>query len=192
MFQSAPCTEVQGDCRGRGCRCSSPRFNPLPAPKYREIVEEEDVDVLLHVSIRSLHRSTGRCMTLCSDGVTPVRFQSAPCTRVQGDLQGMDAGEITEWFQSVPCTRVQGDLGHHVLTSSPMTFQSAPCTRVQGDECPRGTFQCVYDVSIRLPAPEYREIPSDVGAWPPLSCGFNPLPAPEYREIEGAPCPFID
>ncbi len=41
MFQSAPCTEVQGD------RVLSPslsltlsRFNPLPAPKYREIPEQ--------------------------------------------------------------------------------------------------------------------------------------------------------
>ena len=36
-FQSTPCTEVQGDYSYISCGFKVCCFNPLPAPKYREI-----------------------------------------------------------------------------------------------------------------------------------------------------------
>ena len=41
MFQSAPCTEVQGDAGGCTARSAiAGSFNPLPAPKYREMEQK--------------------------------------------------------------------------------------------------------------------------------------------------------
>ena len=110
-FQSAPCTRVQGDLSttsrhppssvvsirslhqstGR-CNINLPipfnrrSFNPLPAPEYREIEKVISVDVVREVSIRSLHQSTGRSPCHIRPLSFGVRFQSAPCTRVQGDV----------------------------------------------------------------------------------------------------------
>ena len=135
LFQSAPCTRVQGD------------------PCTWLFVAK----ILFRVSIRSLHQSTGRCAPELA-GTYKEEFQSAPCTRVQGDLgifrgqrrlyrcfnplpapeyremwqQLVSTGQITG-FQSAPCTRVQGDTYLSSSTRKKFMFQSAPCTRVQGD-----------------------------------------------------------
>ena len=61
MFQSTPCTEVQGDSRTLESSPQQKCFNPLPAPKYREIFSDINVQW------------------------DPRVFQSTPCTEVQGD-----------------------------------------------------------------------------------------------------------
>ena len=135
MFQSAPCTRVQGDLAPKipiDTRLHG--FNPLPAPEYREM----GIVLLPPPSDRT--------------------FQSAPCTRVQGDKAAAEIAAREEQFQSAPCTRVQGDRNGNALRfylkvvsirslhqstgrsptlaqlhCPPPPFQSAPCTRVQGD-----------------------------------------------------------
>ena len=86
-----------------------------------------------------------------------VKFQSDPCTRVQGDVNLWCLLKMRLWFQSAPCTRVQGDLPVRNAMWWNCPFQSAPCTRVQGDAAQ-------LQIAVE-------------------KTSFNPLPAPEYREI---------
>ena len=132
------------------------------------------------VSIRSLHQSTGRCRKDVPQFDHVAKFQSAPCTRVQGDHRHprRQCERAHSKFQSAPCTRVQGDFGDSHRRPA-KRFQSAPCSEYR-------------EIGVRrvgicfnpLPAPEYREISASVHL---LICdfreSFNPLPAPEYREM---------
>ena len=108
-------------------------FNPLPAPEYREIQIIIPIHTATDVSIRSLHQSTGRYVDVAIIAVGAVKFQSAPCTRVQGDQATCLLMRAGLMFQSAPCTRVQGDLKKPQTPLFRGWFQSAPCTRVQGD-----------------------------------------------------------
>ena len=61
------------------------------------------------VSIRSPHRSEGRCEALLGP-VGRVVFQSAPPTEVRGDSVTDSALTGAVKFQSAPPTEVRGDL----------------------------------------------------------------------------------
>ena len=84
-------TKVQGDVQDRHTAAAVMMqccFNPLPAPKYREIGDRhlQYADSDIRVSIRSLHQSTGRYQGGIHDmDARHFSFQSAPCTKVQGD-----------------------------------------------------------------------------------------------------------
>ena len=187
------------------------RFNPLPTPEYRKIKCKRAHRLLGRVSIRSLHQSTGRSeRDLMYIGQSKV-FQSAPCTRVQGDLACLSISTRSMVFQSAPCTRVQGDsspanaphawwpvsirslhqstgrLGKKTSSINLIEeFQSAPCTRVQGDR-PNPKNPIVFTrVSIRSLHQSTGRFQKSFCFSGSLSC-FNPLPAPEYREIRCEP-----
>ena len=66
------------------CDATRQCFNPLPAPKCREIQLPESAGGDFAVSIRSLHQSTGR-WSIRAAREAAKQFQSAPCTKVQGD-----------------------------------------------------------------------------------------------------------
>ena len=159
-FQSAPCTRVQGDrlwmiiaaprmhvsirslhqSTGRSIvddysRAAYARFNPLPAPEYREMRD------LLHLRPGHLMFQSAPCTRVQGDPTLSVSsasfslcFNPAPCTRVQGDFSVAMVMVILAAFQSAPCTRVQGDQHTRPAVSRTNLFQSAPCTRVQGDD----------------------------------------------------------
>ena len=101
-FQSTPCTEVQGDLQTRSQQWLYPCFNPLPAPKYREIVQAKP------------------------DGNLDFWFQSAPCTEVQGDVIPTRLLPFGKTFQSAPCTEVQGDLSAGLAVAGNLCFNPLP------------------------------------------------------------------
>lgn len=103
LFQSAPCTEVQGDiCRERGCRYFSPRFNPLP------------------------YLSTGRYAITDPISQMTMKFQSAPLTGVREDSGGKDSTAMYLLFQSASRTEVQGGAPSQTLYSCRCRFNPLP------------------------------------------------------------------
>ena len=88
------------------------------------------------VSIRSLHQSTGRSQPLWLWTEQAVCFNPLPAPEYREIYDSIHHRAEPYWFQSAPCTRVQGDTHHtehRPLRRYPGSFQSAPCTRVQGD-----------------------------------------------------------
>ena len=183
-FNPLPALKLQGDAIAFLLRPFLFCFNPLPAPEYREIgaksimqITRERFNRSLHqstgrfiglfvssktyiVSIRSLHQSTGRFASGCSRGQVSRLFQSAPCTRVQGDqnrqeqmadaivvsirslhqeYREIDSGKVANAkFDYVSIRSLHQSTGRSVqefaLSQVGSEFQSAPCTRVQGDQ----------------------------------------------------------
>ena len=92
-FQSAPCTKVQGDShifrRGQGSRLPEVSIS-LPAPKYREI------DGYEFAPSGAAH--------------TKIGFNPLPAPKYR-EIPRHSGGHIHQWgpFQSAPCTKVQGD-----------------------------------------------------------------------------------
>ena len=131
-------------------------FNPLPSPKRGEISLNGCCSANAWVSIRSPHRSEGRC-AIPSLSSSTYSFQSAPLTEARGDVgeTRRHAGRCK--FQSAPLTEARGDASHCSLRSlqeavsirSPhrsegrsaalalrcgvYKFQSAPLTEARGD-----------------------------------------------------------
>ena len=190
QFQSAPCTKVQGDpdrlCERffrvvvsiRSLHQSTGRFsftwdneaysgcfNPLPAPKYREISTRSMwTDSMMRFSIRSLAPKYREIFFSAKCKALTLQFQSAPCTKVQGDGFTMCPFKRDMGFQSAPCTRVQGDVVsarlevcylHARFVSIRSLHQSTGRSTAHKN---RQQFNAYARVSIRSLPPEYREI----------------------------------
>ncbi len=168
MFQSAPCTEVQGDT------C---------------FIEESTCGA--HVSIRSLHRSTGRSGTQSAKDKVSISFVSIRSLhRSTGRWYACPSGcALKIWFQSAPCTEVQGDVGRN--TKFPPTTQvsirslhRSTGRLAQRSKGCRGNFT----FSIRsLHRSTGRSLQLECNPLPAIQgdclLRFNPLPAPKYREM---------
>ncbi len=160
----------------------SQSFNPLPAPEYREILE-----AARHIRCR-------------------VKFQSAPCTRVQGDsgtskpfvsatqVSIRSLHQSTGRFHPLDSTKATQQVSIRSLHQSTGRFQqlwrpAISClVSIRSLHQSTGRSYCtplvspVIVVSIRsLHQSTGRFLSADV--WWLLYTSFNPLPAPEYREI---------
>ncbi len=180
-------------------------FNPLPAPKYREILPEYAIK---RVSIRSLHRSTGRsprprhkfhCLNTVGFNPLPapkyreIKMIWTVCVMIHSfnPLPAPKYREIAVSSRKRFCRCTVSIRSLHrstgrspvvtVTRKSASLFQSAPCTEVQGDAW-LGVKKSCADSFNPLPAPKYREI-TDAIRGMSLAKSFNPLPAPKYREI---------
>ena len=135
-FQSTPCTEVQGDrARVDGYPSGMTCFNPLPAPKYREINLFKKSWFISYVSIHSLHRSTGRYY-LGMVSFKMFTFQSTPCTEVQGDPPRPAHRPHGLCFNPLPAPK------YREIQHTPLIDQVRACFNP-------------------LPAPKYREMSGD-------------------------------
>ena len=132
-------------------------FNPLPAPKYREIKPKTSFNRWMMVSIRSLHRSTGRYLVFkLYVYVFVVSIRSLH--RSTGRCAGM-------WG---------ADRENRVSIRS-LHRSTGRCAGMWGADRENR-------VSIRsLHRSTGRSMQANVIAF--MDDGFNPLPAPKYREM---------
>ena len=147
MFQSAPCTKVQGGSSTHDLFNKTPHlhpcFNPLPAPKYREMRAAHNGRRHAHTRcFNPLPAPKYREMQFGDDilrmGMTSWLFQSAPCTKVQGD-SSISTAPVQCMAYRVSIRSLHQSTGRSLegpastAVSSLVSFQSAPCTKVQGD-----------------------------------------------------------
>ena len=133
MFQSAPLTEARGDLESLGLPDVDPGFNPLPSPKRGEIDGSTQGRDLVHVSIRSPHRSEGRLRGRTTGKSYLARFQSAPLTEARGDHEYHLRGRHLCRFNPLPSPK-RGEISLPALPVSILLFQSAPLTEARGDK----------------------------------------------------------
>ena len=83
-----------------------PSFNPLPTPKYREIVRVTESGSYISVSIRSLHRSIGRYTPPPPGKVDLRRFNPLPTPKYREIVSALTRLRAYLEFQSAPYTEV--------------------------------------------------------------------------------------
>ena len=136
---------------------------------------------VLPVSIRSPHRSKGRCLTQSMMIVSFHCFNPLPSPK-QGEI---DIGPAQPQSLRVSIRsphRSKGRLIWPAITASRCAFQSAPLTEARGDSCSACEW-CRAQRFNPLPSPKQGEILLGHAA-PVLPCPrFNPLPSPKQGEI---------
>ena len=181
-FQSAPLTEARGDSRGRDDSPAPksyqtlPGFNPLPSPKRGEIGGRIDLrgrHLPCHVSIRSPHRSEGRCSLLGLTGLDSVVSIRSP-HRSEGRCSIPPGAGIGGKVSIRSPHRSEGRSRTSTLRDPGRSFNPLPSPKSEGR-----LFQCAPLTDISIRSPHRSEGRSSRRT---RSC-FNPLPSPKRGEM---------
>ena len=206
-FQSAPLTGARGDHSGDGKGYVYVQFQSAPLTGARG-------DGSIHVrrsrprvvSIRSPHRSEGRCLGRLQAPLGEVRFNplpspergemgtslETPCPscvsirsphRSEGRCFVVDGVQMPPEFQSAPLTGARGDAAAGDIrhrTTVNVSIRSPH--RSEGRCWPAGSRTPRPPCFNPLPSPERGEICS-IRRGPKYQNGFNPLPSPERGEM---------
>ena len=161
-------------------RCRS-CFNPLPSPKQGEIGMDGNEIVDLIVSIRSPHRSKGRCMDPEFIAIAEGMFQSAPLTEARGDAHQTHPSPD---YIRVSIRSPHRSKGRFTLV---LVDVSASMVSIRSPHRSKGRSSLppiIYRLSRFQSAP-LTEARGDWNGWQRnrRSDRFNPLPSPKQGEI---------
>ena len=185
VFQSAPLTEARGDVEALETgRLPYTCFNPLPSPKRGEMARAcWRKPMRDKVSIRSPHRSEGRCPRQ-RGRAAHLLFQSAPLTEARGDFfESENPGGPHHIPVSIRSPhRSEGRWRNHRACSGRSCVSIRSPHRSEGRSCPYRLSRATPSRFQSAPLTEARG-DVDKGILIASAQRFNPLPSPKRGEM---------